>query len=167
MVETGHRQLIVMRHAKTQQVASTDSARELTSRGRGDARAAGSWLRKQGIEPDLVLTSSATRARDTTDLVVDELDVPPEVRVVDELYQASPEEALEIVAGVDGAEHRVLLVGHNPTMEELANLLARQPGDLDEAHLPTAGLVVLALTRPWDQLSAGSAEVVSRHVARA
>lgn len=155
-----------MRHAKTQQGGSSDSARELTSRGRRDARAAGSWLRRQGIDPDLVLTSSAVRARATTDLVVDELDVAPEVRIVDELYQASPEEALEIVAGVDDVEERVLLVGHNPTMEELAHLLPGRPGDLDEAHLPTAGLVVLAVADPWHRLSAGSAELVSRHVAR-
>ncbi len=166
MVETGTRRLIVMRHAKTAQEASSDRARELTSRGRADAKSAGRWMREEGIEPDLVLVSSAARARATADLVVAELAEAPEVRVVEELYSASAEEVLEIVTGVESTRRAVLVVGHNPTMEEVAQLLPDQEAPEAAAHLPTAGVVVLAVTEDWHRLRAGSAELVSVHVAR-
>lgn len=166
MAETVSRDLLVMRHAKTEQSAGTDRERGLTTRGRADAEAAGRWLRAQGFELDVVLTSPAVRARDTADLVASRLAVAPEVRVVEELYQASAEDVLEIVAAVEDSRRRVLVVGHNPTMEELTHVLPRRQPDASEAHLPTAGVVVLAVPGGWHQLTAGSASVVSRHVAR-
>lgn len=166
MVETGYRQLVIIRHAKTEREASSDRARELTSRGRRDAEAAGRWLREQAIQPDVLLVSPAARARATADLVVQALEVAPEVRVVEELYQASADEALDIVAGVDQTARVVAVVGHNPTMEELAHLLPAGDTEPADDDLPTAGIVVLAVPDEWSDIAAGSTEVVERHVAR-
>ncbi len=166
MGETVNRELLVMRHAKTERSARNDRERGLTARGRADAEAAGRWLRKQRVKPEVVLTSPAVRARDTAELVVAGLAVAPEVRVVEELYEASAEEVLEIVAGMEDDRRSVLVVGHNPTMEELTHLLPGAAADAGEAHLPTAGVVILDVPGRWHQIAAGSVDIVSRHVAR-
>lgn len=169
MVETGYRQLIIMRHAKTEQLASGDRERKLTERGRADASAAGRWLRDSGPLPDRVLVSPAARARATVDLVLAELATSPEVDVVEGLYAASAQEALQIIADVPEQRRVVLVVGHNPTLEELVHLLPVEPGELmaqEDRHLPTAGIVVLTTAVPWHEITAGSFEVVHRHVAR-
>ncbi len=166
MVETGYRQLIVMRHAKTEQGAPSDRARELTSRGRRDARAAGRWLADNGLSPDLVLVSPAVRARSTAELVSAELASAPEVRTVDELYGASAEEATAVVAGTAADVASVLVVGHNPTMGELAHRLQQDPDDPWAPHLPTAGLVVLSVPDGWAALAVGSARLTHRQVPR-
>jgi phosphohistidine phosphatase len=166
MVESGYRELIVMRHAKTEQDAANDRARELTSRGRSDARAGGRWLKDRGFAPDVVLVSPAARARGTADLLSAELGTTPEVRAVDDLYGASAAECVEIIASTDDEVRSVLVVGHNPTMEELAYRLQEDPADPWAPHLPTAGLVVLQVPGDWRDLAMGSAELTHWHVPR-
>jgi phosphohistidine phosphatase len=166
MVETGYRQLIVMRHAKTEHGATTDRARVLTSRGRGDARAAGRWLHDNRLSPEVVLASPAARALGTADLVCAELATRPDVRAVEDLYAASAAETLEIVTTTDGGVRVVLVVGHNPTMGELAHSLQQDPADPWAPHLPTAGLVVLEVPGEWADLSMGQAELTHWHVPR-
>lgn len=166
MVESGYRQLIVMRHAKTEQSASSDRARRLTARGRSDALAAGRWLPANGCVPALVLVSPAARAAETASLVSGELAPQPDVRRVDDLYGASAADVVEIVAATESAIRSVLVVGHNPTMAELAYGLQRDPADPWAPHLPTAGLVVLEVSGEWADLAMGSAEVTHWHVPR-
>lgn len=166
MVETGYRQLIVLRHAKTEQDASSDRVRELTDRGRRDAAAAGRWLAEQDLAPDVVLTSPAARALSTALLVCDQLGTDPDVQVVEDLYGASVGEALDIVTGVDSDVRRVLLVGHNPTMEDLAHELQTDVSGLWADHLPTAGIAVLDLTEQWAELGLRSAVLADWYVPR-
>lgn len=166
MIESAYRQLIVMRHAKTEQSAGSDRARKLTSRGRADARAGGRWLQENGFAPELVLTSPAARALATAEIVAAELGSPPELRSDDDLYGASAPETVEILAGTDEGIRCVLVVGHNPTMEELSYRLQQDPGDPWAPHLPTAGLVVLDLSGDWAALAMGSAELTHWHVPR-
>lgn len=167
MVRPGYRQLIVMRHAKTEQVASSDRVRELTARGRDDAQVAGRWLSEHASELDLVLTSPAARAHETAELVIAELPGSPQLQVVDALYQASAEEVLQVLAAVEEGCRSVLVVGHNPTMEEVAQLLPHGLPDPSTVALPTAGLVVMSVDASWSRITAGSAEVMQRYVARA
>jgi phosphohistidine phosphatase len=129
MVETGYRELIIMRHAKTEREAASDRARRLTSRGRADARAAGRWLRENELVPDLVLVSPAARALATAEIASAGLAASPEVRVVESLYGASADDVVEILRATDRAVSRVLVIGHNPTMEELASNIQRHPDD--------------------------------------
>lgn len=166
MVKTGYRQLILMRHAKTEQSASSDRARELTSRGRRDSRSAGGWLRENAITPSVVLTSSAARARATADIVCGALDGTPDVRVEDDLYGASAAEVVETIQSKGGEARVVLVVGHNPTMEELAHALQKDPADPLAPHLPTAGLAVLEVPAEWSDLEMGSAALNQWHVPR-
>lgn len=166
MVESGYRQLIIMRHAKTEQSASSDRARDLTSRGRGDAHSAGRWLRENACVPDLILVSPVARAVATADLLCGELTHRPEVRRVDDLYGAGPGDVVELVAATDPTIASVLVVGHNPTMAELAHRLQREPAESGTPHLPTAGLVVLWAPGDWADLTMGSAELAHQHVPR-
>jgi phosphohistidine phosphatase len=166
MVDTGYRQFIVLRHAKTEQVANSDRARVLTSRGRRDARAAGRWLREHDISPEVVLTSPAARARATADLVSAELATPADVRVVEDLYGGSVGDLLEVVATLGDDTRRVAVVGHNPTMAELAHDLQKAPDAHWAQHLPTAGIAVLAVPGDWVDLAPQTAELTHWHVPR-
>ena len=166
MVQSGYRVLVVMRHAKTEEAVNGDRLRELTARGRSDAEAAGRWLAEQDLQIELVLTSPARRALATAELVVAQLADEPELRVVEELYGASAEEVLRLVAAVEEDKRSVLVVGHNPTMEEVGHVLPGGMPDPSADQLPTAGIVVLSLDADWTRLAAGSAELVQRHVGR-
>lgn len=176
MVDSGYRQLIVMRHAKTEQGGSSDRARRLTSRGRSDARAAGHWLREQGLVPELLLTSPATRAIGTAELVVAALGVEfpargisapvVPIRTEEALYGANDDEVIALIAASGGDARTVLVVGHNPTMEELAYGLQAAPSDDWASHLPTAGVAVFRVPGSWADLALGSAELAHWHVAR-
>ncbi len=86
--------------------------------------------------------------------------------VVEALYGATPGEALEVVATVGDAARRVVIVGHNPTMEDLAYLLQRSPSEERPPHLPTAGMAVLRVAGSWSELSGRSAELVRWEVPR-
>lgn len=164
MVESGYRQIIVMRHAKTEQVGVSDRLRELTRRGRADAHAAGAWLRESGLLPDIVLTSPATRARDTAEIVAGELGGLPEVVVAPDLYGADPDDVLAQLAGLEPGTRSAMVVGHNPTMSELAfDLLAeRPPGWL--SGLTTSGIVVVEFPEAWADCRLHSATARARYV---
>jgi len=157
--ETAH--LIVMRHAKAQSTAADDHERRLTDRGETDARAAGEWLVAAGWRPDLLLVSSAARARQTAELVATALGSAPEVVVIDELYDADAPEVVRICAERVGADvGSAAVVGHNPTMVELALLLMES--DDHEVRLRPGSLAVLELRQSWEQLRAGGARLADR-----
>ena len=166
MVGTGYRELIIMRHAKTEQSAGSDRARRLTTRGRADARAGGRWLDDNGLTPDVVLASPAARALATGEIVCAELSGGLEPRSVDELYGVSADQVVEILASTEPTVSSLLVVGHNPTMEDLAYGMQQDPDDAWAAHLPTAGLVVLRAPGEWADLAMGVAELTHWYVPR-
>jgi phosphohistidine phosphatase len=101
----------------------------------------GARLRERGIRPGLMLSSPALRARRTASLVARALDYPDDaIRLDASLYLATPVDILAVVAEQVDAVDCLLVVGHNPGLTELTNLLL--PG-LDLANLPTAGIVVV------------------------
>ena len=147
------RRLMLLRHAKTETDAPSgqDHDRRLDERGRSDAAEIGHWIARNPPFPNQVLVSSAVRAQQTWDVVWETMKdrVPaPEVETLDELYGAEPVQLLQVVRMASRADpKRLLLVGHNPGMHELALMLTGQ-GDksarkaLDD-NLPTSGLAVL------------------------
>lgn len=135
--------LVVMRHAKTESYAASDRARRLTERGIADARAAGRWLVEQDLVPDVALVSSAVRAKQTFDHVVETMGHVPAHEVYDELYGADVDEVLELVANVPQGTASVMVVGHNPTMAELVHAVQAEPAEPWAPHLPTAGVAVV------------------------
>jgi phosphohistidine phosphatase len=166
MVDTDYRVFVVMRHAKTETAGQTDRARRLTDRGRADAGEAGRWMLDVGLRPDLVLVSPAARTRATADLVVSRLSTEhvPRVEVVDALYGADPTEVLDAVReSVEGDEGCVLVIGHNPTMAELAHALQADPATPLSGHLPTAGVRVLETVAGWHDLASADATLSLSH----
>jgi phosphohistidine phosphatase len=144
--------LSLLRHAKSSWNNPTlpDQDRPLATRGVNDAPLMGRAMAERGIDPDLVLCSSARRTRDTLSLVLPELKVEPEVVYKDELYHASPAEMLHMLNEVPPSASRLLIVGHNPEIQAFAlDLVGAGPKhyrDRLEEKYPTAGLAVINFT---------------------
>ena len=151
------KRLYLLRHAKSSwtDAGLADHDRPLAPRGRRAAKAIGRHLHKQGIEPELVLCSSATRARETLErLGLQGAEIEPE------LYGAGAVALLARLREVPTDVASVMLIGHNPGMQELALLLARAEPHVRELEVkfPTAALATLAI-RGWRTLGAGTAEL--------
>jgi phosphohistidine phosphatase len=129
--------LLLLRHAKAENGSAglPDVDRTLNDRGRRDAQAVGAFIRKQNLALDLVLSSSAKRARETTDLVLASADLEVEKRYEQDLYEASPLRLVEVISQIEEERSRVLLVGHNPGMEELLRLLTDRVEQMATATL--------------------------------
>ena len=142
--------LLILRHAKSswRHAELPDFDRPLNKRGKRDAPRMGELLRQADLLPDLILSSSAQRARQTTQAVVDSSGYGGEVRWMDSLYAAPPESYLEALRALDDSLQRVMLVGHNPGLEELLEHLTGAA-----ETLPTAALAqVLLPIQSWSQL---------------
>ena len=119
------KKLFLLRHAKAERGGDglPDFDRALNDRGRKEARAVGTFIRKQNVGLDLVLSSSAVRARETTELVLGSGELALEVRYDQRIYEAGPLRLLEVISQLEDEMSAVLLVGHNPGLEELLSLL--------------------------------------------
>ncbi len=141
--------LSLLRHAKSSWKNPTlpDRERPLATRGVTDAPLMGKAMAERGIDPELVLCSSARRTRDTLALVLPELKVEPKVVYEDALYHASPQAMLEMLRGVQPGANRVMLVGHNPEIQSFAlDLVGSGPKhfrDRLSEKFSTAGLAVI------------------------
>ena len=146
--------LLLLRHAKSSWKDSDvrDFDRPLNQRGLKAAPAIGRLIKKRKLQPDLVLSSPAERARQTTQLVIEAAGLKTELRYDERIYEASVARLLEIVSELDDEAGFVMLVGHNPGFEELLEILT------GEAHnLPTAALAWIELNiEKWNKVRAGS-----------
>jgi len=147
------RTLVLLRHAKADRpngVADVD--RPLTERGHADAAAAGAWLVKHGYIPDLVLCSPSRRTRQTWHSVAVTLAGAgsPHVRYGRPLYDGTAHDMLAVLQGLED-ERVVMVVGHNPTISQLSELLD-QSGDVDSDGLRTAGVAVHQASVDWAKL---------------
>jgi phosphohistidine phosphatase len=160
-----------MRHAKAQQYATSDHERGLEARGRRDAADAGAWLALHEIDCDYALVSDAARAVATWEAVADAADWDVEPDVDASLYDAGPETALDVLRSLPDDATNVLLLGHNPTIAYLAQLLDDGDGDQDAISemgegYPTSALTVFSYDGDWADLEMGSARVTDFHVGR-
>jgi phosphohistidine phosphatase len=146
------RRLMLLRHAKTEHDAPSgrDRDRRLDDRGRSDAAEIGGWIGRHPPFPDSVLVSPATRSHQTWEIVREAMKdraPKPQVELVPELYGADPSQLLQIIRAASASDpQRLMVVGHNPGMHELALALS---GSGDGAgrkvladNLPTSGLAV-------------------------
>ena len=137
--------LILLRHAKSDWSGDeADLLRPLARRGRRQAPDAGRWLSANIESIDLVVVSPATRARSTWDLVSARLEPSPETQIDDRVYAASGRELLGVVRGLSDELDTVVLVGHNPGIEDLVALLTG-----DRVPMPTSALAVIAVPGTW------------------
>jgi phosphohistidine phosphatase len=134
--------LFLLRHAKAENgsAGSPDFERALNDRGRKEAQAVGAFIQKQNLVLDLVLSSPAKRARETTELVLASANLTVDVGYDQRIYEAGSLRLLEVVSQIEEGRSSVLLVGHNPGIEELLQLLT---GRLE--HMATGTLVKIDL----------------------
>ena len=152
--EENMKTLLILRHAKSswKDEALPDHDRPLNKRGKEDAPRMGKLLRDEDLVPDLILSSDARRAHSTTELVVEESRYDGEIIYSRDLYAAESEACMEALAQMGGEANCVMIVGHNPGLEELIQDLTGE-----YLPLPTAALaqVTLPINR-WSELGASA-----------
>ena len=170
-MQSTSRVLVIVRHAKAQPSAASDRQRLLTDRGVSDAGAAGAWLAGAGIRPDRVLVSDAARARGTWDALAAGAawDLSPDFD--GGLYVAGPDTALDLIREADDEVGTLVVVGHNPTMGYLAQMLDDGDGDPSAAAgmndgFPTCAVAVFAVEGAWTDLAMAGARLTAFHVGR-
>lgn len=166
------RTLVLLRHAKAEEVpGKPDHDRQLTDRGRSDATAAGAWLRDQGIVAELVICSTAQRTRQTWDCARRGGAHTEFVEYRRSVYQGRAAAVLETIREDAGEVRSLVVVGHAPTIPDLASALTDGAGSHD-AHVamgegyPTCGLAVLRYDGDWADLAAGDCRLERFHVCR-
>lgn len=147
------RRLVLLRHASAHDgVGKPDFDRELTERGRDEARTMGRWLLLNALQPDRVVCSPAPRALETALLACAVVAIERDELVTDPaLYDCTPTTLLRRIARLPG--RCVLVVGHNPGFEQVALHLTGDE-DLARVGLPPAGAVAMDLPDDWDDLGA-------------
>ncbi|WP_310528086.1 histidine phosphatase family protein [Nocardioides sp.] len=165
------RLIVVMRHAKAESWGESDQERRLAEKGRADAAAAGRWLAERGFTPDHALVSSATRTQETWGAVAEGAGWSISPVFEDGLYSAGPDTALDLMRETPAEARSLLVIGHNPTVAYLAQMLDDGEGDpaaiVDMAGgYPTCALTVLTFHGSWGDLAMASASVTAFHVGR-
>lgn len=163
---------MLLRHAKSAWPEGVpDHDRPLAGRGRRDAPAAGRWLRRAGHIPDLVLCSTAARARQTWQLAEAELGARPPVTFEPEVYGATADTLLDLIRRLPAVARTVVVVGHDPAFPEAALTLIGGPGGqpspaADDAaaermrvKFPTAAMAVLEIGGGWAEAGPGAARL--------
>ncbi len=159
-------ELMILRHAKSDwySQARTDFDRPLSKRGRRDASLIGDWIKSHHNQPDLIIASPAARADGTIKLVCDAADIDSSIICwQQDVYHATVTTLIREVSHAGKSYHvdggRLMLVGHNPALDELLiHLCAKLPETGDEKLMTTACLAWLRLT-DWD-LQADSAFII-------
>ena len=155
------RRLLLLRHAKAAPLSLEDDfGRELTPRGRDDARRVGAFLAERRLNPDRALYSGAARTRETCEIVAQAQAQPFEAIEQNALYEASRFLIMGLLRELPARARAHLVVGHNPGMADIANLLTGEGAAMDRLRLqskfPTCALAVIAFDRPdWSDLGPG------------
>jgi phosphohistidine phosphatase len=151
--------LLLLRHAKSSwdDPALADHDRPLAPRGRKAAKRIGARLRADQTLVDLVLCSTARRARETLDLVAP----PGKIEIESRIYGASADELRERLAAVSDDVGTVMLVGHNPAIHDLAIALLSAADRQVVDTYPTGALAILTFPGSWRSLTARRAQLVA------
>lgn len=143
--------LLIMRHAKSswKEKKVADHERPLNKRGRHDAPIMGKMLAEHELSPQRILSSSALRARQTAEVMAESLHFGGDVTSMDQLYMAEPEGYIDALRELPNEVERVMVIGHNPGLEMLLQLLSGQI-----QSIPTAVIAHLVLPIDhWSELS--------------
>ena len=159
------KRLYLLRHGKSswKDTGPRDHDRPLAIRGRRAAEAIARHVRDYDLEPELVLCSTARRARETLDRIQPALGAPT-VELEDDLYAASADALLQRLRRVPDTLASVMLIGHNPGLQELALDLARPAPAVSELarKFPTAALATLEFrASTWQELDHETGEIVA------
>jgi phosphohistidine phosphatase len=173
MQESGReapRRLVVVRHAKAEPTAPSDHGRALAARGRADAAEAGRWLRATGIDPDAALVSDALRTQQTWEHLAEAAGWGLEPDLSAGLYAAGADSAFDLLRETDPGVTTLVVIGHNPTMAYVAELIDDGEGDVEATTFmltrgfPTSALAVFVVAGEWSDLGPGSGRLEAFHV---
>lgn len=161
------RQLLLMRHAKSSwdDPRLSDHARPLNPRGRAAAAAMREAMRELGLAPDVVLVSSARRTLQTLE-ALEPWDDTPLVEPMDSLYLAGPAQLLQALGTVAETARSVLILAHNPGLQDLAIQLSGAAPDAQDADLrrlaegfPSGALAEFTVAGSWRSVGEGGARL--------
>ena len=145
--------LLLLRHAKSSwdNESLSDYDRPLNDRGFRDAPRMGKLIRREDLVPDLIVTSSAKRAATTAELVALEFSLESDIRYTDKLYLAEPGTYIMLARTIDDAIGSLMMVGHNPGIQELVEWLTGQDETMSTATLA----YIRAPIEKWSELARG------------
>ena len=143
--------LFILRHAKSSwdNRDLSDFERPLNERGLKAAPLMGRVMKEKQFTPDLILSSPATRARQTAELVKEAAGIESDIRFDERIYEASPARLLEVVAEQNESLDSILLVGHNPGFEGLLRALT---GEFQPMSTATLAVIDLQITK-WSEIN--------------
>lgn len=154
--------LYFIRHGKAEDKVpgQSDFDRNLATKGKQDAQIMGKKQRIQGLQPDLILSSSALRALNTAKAFAEALSYDEaQIQTADKLYEASYEQILEQIYALDNTLSTVMVFGHNPAISEAVIELSREKADI----LPTAGIACFEFDiEKWEAVSRENARFASQ-----
>ena len=162
------KRLLLLRHAKAEQAGPDDLKRALTDRGEKDCARMGRFLREDVYVPDLILCSSSVRTRQTLKYLLPELGRQPATQYLSELYLAEPEIILSLIRRAPEKVGSLMIVGHNPGLEQCALALAAVPTekklrkryDVMDEKFPTCALAVIDFNvAVWSDVGPGLGEL--------
>ncbi len=153
------RRLLLLRHAKAErsQAGGRDHDRIRAKRGRNAAAAVGGYLVRHKLVPDRALVSNSARTGQTWDLVATAFTKPPSPVFDDRIYEAPPEAILNSIRETGTVGSTLIVVGHNPGMQQLAAMLIAS-GDVEARQrlledFPTSSLALISFAaKSWDEL---------------
>lgn len=156
-------ELLILRHGKSDWNVNTDDFhRPLNKRGLLGAKQVGSWLKKQDLLPDTIISSPAERAIDTAKKACEKMGVDMDCIQPDQrLYLADLKTLLQIISEQTDDVKRVLLIGHNPGLEQLLIYLSEKKIKIPEDYklMPTATIARLIIPMHWDSIKKNCAEL--------
>ncbi|KUN90737.1 SixA phosphatase family protein [Streptomyces caeruleatus] len=159
------RRIVLFRHAKADWPQVNDHERPLADRGRKDAAEAGRRLVDTDVPFDLALCSTATRTRETWKLAVHEFPHRPKTIYEERVYEASPGELIALLNETPDDAQNVLLIGHNPGVQGLAEILSGATESdarerMSRRGFPAAAFAVLSFSGSWKTLEPGVATLL-------
>lgn len=167
---TTTRRIVIIRHAKAEPYGPTDVERVLADRGRVEGRMLGEWLAAEGIRPDAAWVSYAARTRETWEVVAAGAGWTLEPVYDGALYGTDEDGVLDLLQGAADDVSTAVVVGHNPTMGMLVQLLddgeGEATGSVALGSFPTSTAAVFEYDGDWADLAPTSARLRAFHVAR-
>jgi phosphohistidine phosphatase len=156
---SGRRQLVLVRHAKSSwdEPGLADHDRPLAPRGRKALRRMREHLDELAVRPDMILCSSALRTRET--LAGLQLGAQPVIELEDGLYGASADDLLARLRRLSEDVRSAMVIGHNPGVQDLVDLLTEGDDAAPFDGLPTGAIALLSLTGSWHDLGPSGASL--------
>lgn len=162
------KRLLLLRHAKAEAASADDHNRALIARGQKDSVRMGRFLREDVYLPDHILCSDSRRTRETLGLILPELATNPTAQYLRELYLAEPEVVLAAIRRAPEKAGCLMVVGHNPGLEQVALALAAAPADKKarkrydsmKQKFPTCALAVIDFDAArWEEVGPGRGDL--------